>query len=129
MMYQDSGAHAFQRGRASRKCALSRIELEDVDERGKGSAGWTTQSTCSRVALAEAFRPKAEWMDGQTGASDAADLEKPKTLVSFRVLVGNKVCFNWYILPVEDGPNFDWALESISFASKNGGCFSSEISP
>ena len=68
-------------------------------------------------------------MDGQTGASDAADLEKPKTLVSFRVLVGNKVCLNWYILPVEDGPNFDWALESIRFASKNGGCFSNEISP
>ena len=34
-----------------------------------------------------------------------------------------------YILPVEDGPNFDWALESIRFASKNGGCFSNEISP
>ena len=63
-------------------------------------------------------------MDGQTGASDAADLEKPKTRSGFW-----SQCLNWYILPVEDGPNFDWALESIRFASKNGGCFSSEISP
>ena len=68
MMYQDSGAHAFQRGRASRKSPLSRLELEDVDERGKGSAGWTTKSTCSRVALAEAFRPKAGWMVKQVRA-------------------------------------------------------------
>ena len=68
MMYQDSGTHAFQRGRASRKSALSRLELEDVDERGKSSAGWTTKSTCSRVALAEAFRPKAGWMVKQVRA-------------------------------------------------------------
>ena len=43
-----------------------------------------------------------------------------QTLVSFRVLVGQKTYLNWYILPVLDGPNFDWPLESLRKASKEG---------
>ena len=53
-------------------------------------------------------------------SGESAVTSHGQTLASFRVLVGQKTYLNWYILPVLDGPNFDWALESLRKASKEG---------